>query len=207
MAKSSKKKTTASIRQPSHRLLPLDALIDVSDLAVETEKLNEIANLVRLAEGMDKDTKNARIARAIELYESVNPQSGLEGMLAVQMVGTHVTALECLRRAMVEGQTFEGREMNLKHAQKLIDLYLRQLAALDRHRGKGQQKVTVEHVHVEAGGQAIVGHVDAGGRKTGTPATEPPPAVDHRPESPAEFHRASAPKAGAKARRNRSQQD
>ena len=26
------------------------------------------------------------------------------------------------------------------------------LDALDRHRGKGQQKVTVEHVHVHSGG-------------------------------------------------------
>ena len=207
MAESAKKKTSASIRQPAHRLVPVDAVIDVKDLAIETEKLNEIANLIRFTEGLDEDTKSARIVRAIELYESIQPQSGPEGMLAAQMVGTHLAALECLRRAMVEGQTFEGREMNLKHAQKFMDLYLRQFAALDRHRGKGQQKVTVEHVHVEAGGQAIVGHVDAGGRKAGTPATEPPPAVDHRPERPAEFERASAPKARAKVRRNTSKEE
>ena len=33
------------------------------------------------------------------------------------------------------------------------------METLDKHRGKGQQKVTVEHVHVEAGGQAVVGNV------------------------------------------------
>jgi hypothetical protein len=39
--------------------------------------------------------------------------------------------------------------------------------ALNRHRGKGgQQKVTVEHVHVHAGGQAVVGVVE-GLRKRG----------------------------------------
>jgi hypothetical protein len=37
------------------------------------------------------------------------------------------------------------------------------LEALNRHRGKGQQKVTVEHVHVHAGGQAVVGTVEAPG--------------------------------------------
>jgi hypothetical protein len=31
------------------------------------------------------------------------------------------------------------------------------MEALQRYRGKGQQKVTVEHVHVNAGAQAIVG--------------------------------------------------
>jgi hypothetical protein len=30
------------------------------------------------------------------------------------------------------------------------------------YRGKGQQKVTVEHVHVHSGGQAIVGAVQGG---------------------------------------------
>ena len=33
------------------------------------------------------------------------------------------------------------------------------LDALNRHCGKGQQKVTVEHVHVHSGGQAVVGMV------------------------------------------------
>ena len=32
----------------------------------------------------------------------------------------------------------------------------RKAAALNRYRGQGQQKVTVEHVHVHSGGQAIV---------------------------------------------------
>jgi hypothetical protein len=33
--------------------------------------------------------------------------------------------------------------------------------ALNRHRGKGQQKGTVEHVHIYEGEQAIVGKVEA----------------------------------------------
>ena len=31
---------------------------------------------------------------------------------------------------------------------------------LDKHRSRNPQKVVVEHVNVEAGGQAIVGHVE-----------------------------------------------
>lgn len=83
-------------------------------------------------------------------------------MLAVQMIGTHAAAMECLRRAMLPEQTFAGRDMALKHAHKLMTLYTQQLAALDKHRGKGQQKITVERVTVQSGGQAIVGNVDAG---------------------------------------------
>jgi len=93
------------------------------------------------------------------------------------MVGTHEAALECLRRAALPNQTFEGRDMALKHAHKLMTLYTQQLATLNKHRGKGQQKVTVEHVNVEAGGQAIVGNVAHGAGKTDAPPQE---ALEHK---------------------------
>jgi hypothetical protein len=39
------------------------------------------------------------------------------------------------------------------------------LVALNRHPGKGQQKVTVEHAHAtRAGGQAVVGMIESWGR-------------------------------------------
>lgn len=50
--------------------------------------------------------------------------------------------MQCMRRAMLEGQIFEGREQNLKQAAKLMGVYHWQLAALDKHRGKGQQELT-----------------------------------------------------------------
>ncbi len=58
-------------------------------------------------------------------------------------------------------QTPAGRDTNLKHAVKFMGIFTKQLEALARLRGKGQQKMTVERVNVESGGQAIVGQVDA----------------------------------------------
>lgn len=162
MAKKSSKTDPAAL--PSHEILPVRAYLDVNEVDLETQKMNEIAQLVRLPDGPSKAAQNARLARALDLYESLAPTDGLEGMLAAQMVGTHHAALECLRMAAVPGQTFAGRDMNLKHAQKLMALYTQQMAALNKHRGKGQQKVTVEHVNVHAGGQAVVGNVEMGKR-------------------------------------------
>ena len=88
------------------------------------------------------------------------PKDELEGMLAAQLIASHHAAMECYRRAMVSEQTFEGRHENLRQATKLSRASAALLEALNRHRGKGQQKVTVEHVHVHAGGQAIVGTVE-----------------------------------------------
>ena len=149
-------------RLPPHRLLPMAHFAPGSWLAVEQAKLNEIGNMLWLPDGISEADKNAKLVKAADLFESLKPADGLEAMLAAQMVGAHSAAMECLRRAMVPGQTFEGRNASLSHAQRLMSLYARQLAALDKHRGKGQQKVTVEHVHVAPGGQAIVGNIEAG---------------------------------------------
>ncbi|EHJ48868.1 hypothetical protein DFW101_2865 [Solidesulfovibrio carbinoliphilus subsp. oakridgensis] len=88
------------------------------------------------------------------------PQNELEGMLAAQMTACHNAAMECLRRACVKDQTFEGRKMNMTFADRFLRTFAVQVEALGKYRKGGQQKVVVEHVHVYPGGQAIVGNVN-----------------------------------------------
>jgi hypothetical protein len=97
----------------------------------------------------------------------IGPKDELEGMMAAQLIAAHNAAMECYRRAMHGEQTFEGRRENLAQANKLSRTHAVLLDALNRHRGKGQQKVTVEHVHVHAGGQAVVGTVENAGPALG----------------------------------------
>ena len=70
----------------------------------------------------------------------------------------------------------------LKHATKLLGVYARQVEALDKHRGHGQQKITVEHVNVHAGGQAIVGNLDTGAAGV-RPTPAPPLAIANNPDA------------------------
>lgn len=102
---------------------------------------------------------NAAIAGLI----GIAPKDELEGMMAAQLIAAHNAAMECYRRAMLSEQTLEGRRDNLSQANKLSRTYATLLEALNRHRGKGQQRVTVEHVHVHSGGQAVVGVVEPAG--------------------------------------------
>lgn len=92
--------------------------------------------------------------------KGISPNDEIEGMLAAQMVAIHNASMECFRRSMLEGATFDGRDMNLKHAAKLTNCYSNMVNTLQKYRGKGQQKMTVEHVTVNDGGQAIVGNVE-----------------------------------------------
>lgn len=81
-------------------------------------------------------------------------------MLAVQMIATHEASLRFMRLAIRDDQTFEGHDANVLRASRLMRLHLEQIAAMQRLKGKTvQQKVTVEHVNVQSGGQAIVGAV------------------------------------------------
>jgi hypothetical protein len=89
----------------------------------------------------------------------IGPRDELEGLLAVQMVAVHTLAMECMARAASREQTDLGVEVNISRATKLIRTFANQTEALGRYRGKGEQKMTVEHVHVHKGGQAIVGQV------------------------------------------------
>ena len=89
----------------------------------------------------------------------IGPRDALEGLLAVQMVGVHTSAMECMARAASREQTDLGVEVNISRATKLMRTFANQIEALGRYRGKGEQKMTVEHVHVYQGGKAIVGQV------------------------------------------------
>jgi len=110
-------------------------------------------------------TKMAEFANnAMALLNGIQPQDEIEGMLVVQMIAVHNMAMETMELAMITDQGFKWKEASINHATKMLRTFTVQMEALKRYRTGGQQKVIVEHVHVTAGGQAIVGAVSTGGR-------------------------------------------
>ena len=105
-------------------------------------------------EHSDSEQRVRQFNAAITAMKGMKPSDELEGMLSAQLIAIHNATMECCRRAMLGNQTFEGRRENLNQANKLSRTYAALTEALDRHRGKGQQRITVEHVNVHAGGQA-----------------------------------------------------
>lgn len=126
----------------------------------------------------DPAEANKQIGATVALLEGVKAHDELEGMLAVQMVATHQTAMNSLAQAE-RAQSYELKEMHFRFAEKFLNLYLRQIDALDKHRGKGQSNTSVSHIHVQQGGQSVVGNVQIN-------SAVPPPAdrleIDHNPE-------------------------
>jgi hypothetical protein len=105
-----------------------------------------------------------RARHALRLLEELAPRNATESMLALQMMGVHNSAVEFVRRSQLRNQTFEAVDANVTRGVRLMSLFIAQLGAMAKLKGTaGQQKMTVEHVHVHAGGQAIVGPIP--GRK------------------------------------------
>jgi hypothetical protein len=111
----------------------------------------------------DEETQDQQCSATVAALIGIGPKDELERMTAAQLRAAHNAAMECYRSATFGEQTFEGRRENLSQANKLSRTYAVLLDALNRHRGKGQQTVRVEHVTVQASGQAIVGHVETPG--------------------------------------------
>jgi hypothetical protein len=127
---------------------------------------NQAVNCIWQGHNPDAERIHERQVASLSLLAGISPNDEFEGMLAAQLLASHNAAMECYRRAMIAEQSFEGRKEALTQANKLSRTHATLLEALNRYRGKGQQKVTVEHVHVHSGGQAIVGNVEGGGMRT-----------------------------------------
>ena len=145
---------------------------------------NQVLGTIWRGNNEDPDAKEIRDTATLRRVADIGARDVVEGMLAVQMVATHEAALECFRRAALNEQTFAGRELGLRYGDKLVRSFAALALTLDRHRGKGQQVVRVEHVHVHSGGQAIVGAVSqgGGGHQGNEDRPHAPRSITHEPE-------------------------
>ena len=107
------------------------------------------------------ESSTGQLQRVLPAIQGVAPRDEVEGMLAVQIVSLHNVAMDHLRRAALPEQHPGRRDKYVNNATKLTRAFGQAVETLNRYRGKGEQKVTVEHVHVNSGGQAIVGSVGA----------------------------------------------
>ena len=101
----------------------------------------------------------------------VEPKDEIEAMLAAQMAAVHSATMASARRLKV-AQTPLQRDTAGRAINKLARTFAAQVEALKRYRTGGEQNVTVKHVTVNDGGQAIVGNVTPGGRGASKNRTE-----------------------------------
>jgi hypothetical protein len=96
---------------------------------------------------------------ALAIVEAAAPQNEIEGALAVQMACTHTAAISVLA-GFGGGGGSERRVVALASAaSRLLRAYSGQVETLRRLRHGSDQYVRVEHVHVNEGGQTVIGNI------------------------------------------------
>lgn len=114
--------------------------------------------------GQKPDEKGVAFVGSI--IGGVHPRDQVEAMLATQMAAVHNSMMTFARR--LNGvETIPQQDSAARAFNQLARTFAAQVEALKRYRNGGNQNVTVKHVHVHEGGQAIVGNVAAGGRAGG----------------------------------------
>lgn len=164
-------KTPAIEVAHDHPLTKLLKQMGGKDLASEFA-VHMLGTLPGITGGDGCDDYLEQANHALALITAVDPQNRLEGLLAAQMAGIHSLMMQTTKRAY-RAEYVESADTYVGQAVKLSRLYLEQIAALDKMRGKGQQKIVVERVNVEAGGQAAIGVVEGVGVNHENPGQSP----------------------------------
>lgn len=116
--------------------------------------LHQIVNVGCTGKQVDEQAINFLVS----VVKGVQPKDQLETMLAAQMAAIHALTMTYARR-LANVETLPQQDAAERTLNKLARTFAAQLEALKRYRTGGEQKVTVEHVTVNQGGQAIVGNV------------------------------------------------
>jgi hypothetical protein len=160
---------------PDHPDRPLagtllkEALGTVSDDFING-LLGQLANAGSRGRQVDEDALNFMLS----VVTGIKPKDQLEAMLAAQMAAIHTATMTFTRR-LAHVETIQRQDSAERALNKLARTFAMQMEALKRYRIGGEQKVTVQHVSVNEGGQAIVGNVNQAAR--GTAAEKPVTAL------------------------------
>jgi hypothetical protein len=124
--------------------------------------LQHCLKVLKPDEAGDAGAANDERQFLLSIIRDIAPRDPVERMLAVQMAATHVATIRSARWLACT-ETIPQVQAHYVGFNKLTRTFAAQVEALRRHRTGGKQVVTVQHVNVGDGGQAIVGNVQHGG--------------------------------------------
>jgi hypothetical protein len=161
--------TEISVEHPNqfHGYALLMNALGITEPDFMTGILSQLGNAVYQGSNTDDQALNFLICA----MKGIEPKDQLETMLAAQMAAVHMLTMK-YARLLNQVDNIPQQDSAERTFNKLGRTFASQMEALKRYRTGGEQKVTVEHVTVNQGGQAIVGNVTGGGpgstKKPGT---------------------------------------
>ena len=135
--------------------------------------------LTQLARATGTKIHEADLNFMVSFINGIEPRDQVESTLAAQMATVHMAMMKSMQDLPLT-QNLLQQDAVERAINKFARTFIAQVEALKRYRSGGEQKVTVHHVSVSEGGQAILGNVTQGQRDVvpnGVPAQ--PLALTH----------------------------
>ena len=137
-------------------ILALMRAIGTTDLDFYDGRMGHLVNASRGQNALSQSGTNFMLS----VIKGIEPRDQIEAMLAAQMAAVHTASMTFARR-LANVENIPQQDSAERAFNKLTRTFAAQMSALKEYRSKGEQKMTVQHVHVAEGGQAIVGNVNA----------------------------------------------
>ena len=131
--------------------------------AIDTDFFSGLLRQLVNAGSKGQEADETGLNFMLSVVKGVEPKDQVETMLAAQMAAVHMATMTFARR-LAHVDNIPQQDSAERAFNKLARTFTAQVEALKRYRTGGEQRVTVEHVTVNEGGQAIVGNVTPGGR-------------------------------------------
>src|SRR5262249_40745520 len=142
------------------------ALLMESLASADCDFVNGIVYQLANASGQGQDIDEHGFNFMLSVIKGIEPRDQLEAMLAAQMAAVHVASMTFARR-LAHVENIPRQDSAERAFNKLTRTFAMQMDALKRYRTGAEQKVTLQHVSVAEGGQAIIGNVTHAPRKNG----------------------------------------
>jgi hypothetical protein len=128
---------------------------------LERVRRSSLQQLIAAARLPNSGICEIAVNASLAFIEGAKPRNEIECALVIQMACTHSATLAVLNR--LGGASGDRTVAAMASAAaRLMRAYATQVEALRRMRNGGSQTLRVEHVHVNEGGQAIIGNVRSG---------------------------------------------
>lgn len=128
--------------------------LNLSDYDFIDQLMSQLAN----AGSQGRDVSERGMNFMLSVIKGIEPRDQVEVMLGAQMAATHMATMTFARR-LAHCDNIQQQDSAEKAFNKLMRTFTNQMEALRKYRTGGEQKVIVQHVHVNEGGQAVVGSV------------------------------------------------
>lgn len=133
--------------------------IGVDDLYAATLLLSQVQKSCPALTGDKAEDLNIFLASLAEM----RPLDYFEAQLCTQVIIVFDQAMALFGKANKAGVGSDASNGNLRLADRLVRTYSKLVETLTRYRLKGEQKIYVKHVSVQAGAQAVIGNVQGRG--------------------------------------------